>query len=152
MVDKADSHAVSEYRQAGAIRAPLGCGVSDNLDGFSRDTDELIQRRNDWIDVVRRTDLENYVDGHFQFAFEFVERGRDGFTQLIARKLVDLPNRIVGHFAEPTIENVEGKIRDLLPDYVGRQLCVIARWNQKLVLVENVELMNQVEKLIPARF
>ena len=98
-----------------------------------------------------RSDMDNYTDGNINFALEYVWRGRLRNPQLIRGQGVSC-DPFEADIGKTRLVHCIGKIGHDLPDHRGDPLCVIPRWNKKLMLVDDVHLMNEVEQIIPTRW
>jgi hypothetical protein len=98
----------------------------------------------------QRSDFENYVDGEIQFALVYAERGRKDAAQFApAGQIRNAPIEFA--VSESGIANtkVHGKIRYRLSNYLIRQHFIVGGWNQQLMLIDNIEFVDKVEKIGP---
>jgi hypothetical protein len=125
-------------------------GLSDERDCLASRINQFVERCNNWSYWSTRSDAENYVNGNIKFAFEHVRRGGARHAQLLAWNVSIGPRDI----PIPTSEcHVSGrKVRDLAPDNIARKPCIISRWDQEPVFIDEVSLVDEIEKFVPSRF
>ena len=133
--------------QAGATKVEMRralCG-SDDLDSFLRFVDHRVERGNHLANVLKRTDLENYVNRDVKFAFEYELPFKKGEGP-------DVPNDVPMILAVNEIVQAQGEMRNLATEDVAGESFVFSYWGGKPMPVLRSELVNSVEKLVPSRF
>lgn len=137
-----------------AQSATLGGSANDG-DGLLRHIDQLVERWNHWSQRSRRSDRDNYVDGYIKLLVEHEGRGWNGQTEVHGPQggNGDAPSDVSSILCEVAAAhvNVGGKVGQMPPDHVARQLGVVAYWGQDLVLVDQIDLVEQVEEFVPSR-
>lgn len=122
----------TETGQAGALGAPkLEDGRPDHIH-------ELVEGWNYGARVRERRDRENYVNGDVEFLFEYGIVDAFRAPHLAAHGGKGLPDYVPLVVAKRILTS-EGKIGDEGAHHCAGKFLIIARWNQELVLVRNVE-------------
>src|ERR1700730_461823 len=102
----------------------------------------LVERGNHWVHAAQLSDIENYLDGNVNFAFENIERGRHDTSELIRRDCSIRPfDGTLGEGDEvcsSTAHDLNRKIGDGDVERRGIDLCVVYRWDQESMLVQLV--------------
>jgi hypothetical protein len=121
----------------------------DSDSGFGN-INELVKRWNHRAKVNRTRDRENYINEDIKFLFEY-----SGFGNLRGAPLTPIHGRnsplyVPVVLAEAAIDKSSWEVGDLFDKHLGGKPCVISGWDKKLVLIENVKLMDEREKFIPS--
>lgn len=128
-----------------------GGGLNHEPDRLTRRIDQCVKRGNYWSHIFQRSDAENYIEGNIKFAFEYMERWNFDVAKFFGFYGHKWPLKCA--IAERcSAVNLEGESGRKLPDYIASQSYVIIRWNQQPVLVNNIHLIDEVEKIVPSRF
>ena len=133
----------------------LGHARPHERDGLAGVIHQFVERGNHWSILSRRPDVENYANGHIQFAFEYSEDGANGITELTSRHLfLDEPDYLCAAKNGALSFNHERirKIRHPFLNFAGRKFFVVCGWNEQLMLVNNIQFMNEVEWVVPSIF
>lgn len=141
-------------RMVGSLGAAARIGIScvlNDADGDFRNINELMKRWNHRAKIDRTSDCENYINGDIQFLFEY-----SGFRNLRGTPLSPIHRRNKPHYvpvvlAEATIDKSWWEIRDLFDKHLGGKPRVISGWDKKLVLVEDIKLVDERQKFVPTR-
>ena len=125
--------------------------IPHGLNSGAGDIDQLVKRWNYRVMIDVASDRENYVNGNIKYLFEYacIRNSRCSTLSAIHRR--NVPRYVPVVLAEDTIEKIARKVWHLFDECLGGNPCVIAGWDKKLVLVEDVELVNEREILIPAK-
>lgn len=114
---------------------------------------ELLKRWHEWQRRALLSDMENYVDGYFQFAFVYAAQGQ-------AREAYARPNsaRQRPPDVSATPRNSQGsaqacgEVRHLLAQDRDVNASIVCRRNQRPVFVRGIPVMEQIEQVVPTRF
>lgn len=101
------------------------------------------------IDVT--SDCENYVNRDIKFLFEYSGFRNSRHPTLSTIHGRNVPRHVSVVLAEATIDKAAREVWDLFDKYLRGDLCVVSSWDKKLVLIEDVELVDEREIFIPAR-
>jgi len=125
--------------------------IPDDLDSGTRDINQLVKRWNDRAMIDITCDRENYVNGNIKFLFEYsgFRDTRRATLRAIHRR--NVPRNVPVILAEATINKPSREVWNLLDKRFGGKPCVVSGWDKKLVLVEDVELVDERDKFIPSR-
>ena len=131
-----------------------GCSgkcLSNENDCLASRIDEFVERSNHWSRRSQLSDIENYSDGEINFAFEYVEGGGHEFANLVRRDRVVSPLKD-GLAKCRFLRNRNRQIGNLFMKHFSGDLCVVYRWNKKLMLVEDIGIVDEEEKVVPTTF
>lgn len=125
--------------------------IPNDLDSGTCDINQLVKRWNNKAMIDITCDRENYVNGNIKFLFEYsgLRDMRRATLRAIHRQ--NVPRDVPVILAEATINKSSREVWNLFDKRFGGNPCVVSGWDKKLVLVEDVELVNEREKFIPSR-
>lgn len=129
----------------------LKSSISHNTDSRLDYVNELVKSWNHRSKVSTTCDRENYINGDIKFLFEYAGRGNFQLPTLLSVYGRDVPTYVSMVLAEVAIDQTGRKIRNLFSDNITGKPCIISGWDQKLVLVDDVELVEEREKFVPTR-
>jgi hypothetical protein len=133
MTKRTDSEATS----------PSG-GLTNDCDGVLDRARHLVESGNDWCRTSQLSDRENYLNGKIQFRFEYVPN----HTERVSKPPYHVPS-VHAHCA--ALEDGR-EVRNLLSKHSAIDTFVVTYWGEKPMLLRDIELVDQIEKLIPSRF
>jgi hypothetical protein len=125
--------------------------LSNKFDRLASRIDHCIQQGNDWLERQACSEFENYVDGHLNFALEFVCACHDGAEFRLGKIVAKAPRAEAGVEKRNVVKAV-WKIGDKLSDHCGQTSCVITYGYKQPMLVENVKFVDEIKHLVAARF
>jgi hypothetical protein len=136
-------------RQGGVLGGSYG--LPHDGDCLDDEIKHLVERGNNWWklynDVFVKGDWNEYINGNIEYSFEFV--GSDLIAQLPGRDVIVCPLycRLLGHrdTAAPSFPGIIGV--NCFEPFKG-MCALVYRWEQKLVFVDDVELMDQGEHYV----
>lgn len=108
-----------------------------------------VERLNEFAKLTTRSDLENYLNGHIQFLFEYAA-GRDKIADRSVHVRTKRPNDIAAAAGNCHMFEYQRGIRYLGFEHVAGNLGIICRWDQQPVFVDNIKLVDQIQNLIPS--
>ena len=125
--------------------------IPHGLNSGTGDIDQLVKRWNYRAVIDVASDRENYFNGNIKYLFEYACIRNSRCSTLSAIHERNVPHCVPVVLAEATIDKTARKIWHLFDKCLGRNPCVIASWDKKLVLVKNVELLDEREIFIPTK-
>jgi hypothetical protein len=125
-------------------------GFSDERDCLAIRINQFVERCNNWSYWSTRSDAENYVNGNIKFVFEHVRCGGPKRAQLLAWNVAIGPGDIPVEASECNVDQRE--IKDLAADNIAGKPCIISCWDQEPVFIDEVSLVDEIEKFVSSRF
>lgn len=129
-----------------------GGSETHGLDAIGRDLNHLVEGWNHWCKHAQLSDRENYLDGHIQLFFEFVQSRRDGVAERDSVEMAAMPDYITAILAERAVIKTGGEIGHLAPDNIARKPGVVAYWDQLPMLVWDIQSVDEIEQAVSTRF
>jgi hypothetical protein len=136
---------LEDLRQAGADDDLDG--RPHDADGFCRYVDERVEQWNRWYDVLIASDLKNYINGNFQFSFEYLEKRGDVCSD-VPNVLSCVPRHIDGGTPHRYIYQTYGEIGDLLAKDARVNSLVVCHWGQTAVFIRDVNCIDPGQKAV----
>lgn len=125
--------------------------IPHNLNGGGCNVNHLVKRWNHRARIDITSDSENYTNGDIKFLFEYSSFRNPRLPTLRTIHGRNAPCYVPVILAESTIDNAARKVGNLFDEHLRGKPCVVSGWDKKLVLVDDVELVDEREKFIPSR-
>ena len=127
-------------------------GVKNGCDSFLSDIRKHVQSGNQWMEIERRTQRENYMNGDRNLLMVFSGLGRSCKLSDQLGSWINSPDYILTCAADAEVLESAREIGDKRLHLVRGKAFEVGDGDQESVFVENIESMNGIEKPIPSRF
>jgi len=140
------------------------CLTHDDDDSLY-EIDHLVEEGNKWLEINTLHSFECYAQGHIKYLIEYMAPGGNGVTNIVEVYRANPmdsewfrgaimpsernPDKDKISCIPPTFQ--KGRIIDLVRNHFGRNFAAICYWGRDSMLIDNIEVVDHVEYLVPSR-